>query len=507
MSVSWWLRWLVFSPVVLFVFGALLLSCTSGGGSGATPSPAPGFALTSITVANGPPPSPTPTPASPTPKITPTATPVPTAMPTTVAPAGATVNFNAQGLFVKGNKGTVTELLDLTTSASTLWTSSNPSVLVPPPTFSQGGTFTGGASGCACVLASNSNVGSQPTNVGVGTPVGTCPPCSPVTVTPGGPSGAAPAQAPHSAGVLMWTFDAGAELDGQIAVGADNSAYFITHDGVLHGLDSKGKEILHRQAGGNSPVVTAGGPVIAKSSATELAAFGADGALAWQVQIGAGGGPLAASDGVIYAAAGSDLVAVSDTGSIKWRVAVGVGAISTAVATADGVAGAVTGGDIASFATDGGLLWTFAPAGGFSGGLAFSDDAVYAGSRSGTVYAIDERTGKPLWTLATPHAVVAGPALGATGSIYFGSEAVHGVAPNGQLRWTQLAVKPDAAAMSAGGLDGVFDSGADNLAAMLGSDGNFIWTSRSFGAVAASAVAPNGTLYVGSSAGRIFAVR
>jgi outer membrane protein assembly factor BamB len=433
-------------------------------------------------------------------------------MPTTVAPGGAVVNFNAQGLFAKGVNGKDTELLDITTSG-TLWTSSNPSVLVPPANFNQGGTFTGGVPGCACVLASNSNVGSNQTNVGVGTPVGTCPPCAPVTLTPGASTGekashsAAATHPVRSAGVLMWTFDAGAELGGQIAVGADNSAYFITRDGVLHGLDSSGKEILHRQAGGHSPVVTAGGVVVAKSSATELAAFGVDGATLWQVEIGAGAGPLAASEGVIYAAAGSDLVAISETGSIKWRVAVGVGAISTAVTTADGVAGAVTGGDITSVAADGGLLWTFSPAEGFSGGLAFSDDAVYAGSRSGIVYAIDERTGKPLWTLATPHAVVAGPALGAAGAIYFGSEAVHGVAPSGQLRWTQAALKPDTAAMSAAGLDGVFDAGADNLAAMLGSDGNFIWTSRSFGAVAASTVAPNGTLYVGSSVGRIFAVR
>jgi outer membrane protein assembly factor BamB len=514
MSISWWLRWLVVSPVVLFVLGALALSCSSSGGSGATPSPSPGFGLESITVANGPPPSPTPTPASPTAKLTPTPTPVPTAMPTTVAAGGAIVNFNAQGLFVKGNKKPVTRLLDLTTSASTLWTSSNPSVLVPPANAAQGGAYAGGLPGCACVLASNSNVSSQQTNVGVSTPVGSCPPCAGAILTPGGSDAeAAPRtlvdssamQPVRSAGVLMWSFDAGADLAGQIAVGADNSAYFITRDGVLHGLDSSGKEILHRQAVGTSPVLTAGSVVIAKSSATELAAFAADGTLAWQVEIGAGAGPLAASNGVIYASAGSDLIAVTDTGSIKWRV--GVGAISTAVPTTDGVAGAVMGGDIASLAADGALLWTFAPAEGFSGGLAFADDAVYAGSRSGTVYSIDERTGKPLWTVATPHAVVAGPALGAAGAIYFGSEAVHGVASNGQLRWTQAAVKPDAAAISAGVLDGVFDAGADNLAAMLGSDGNFIWTSRSFGAVAASAVAPNGTLYVGSTAGRIFAVR
>ena len=485
----------------------MLLSCTGGGGSGAVPSPSPGFALESIIVADGAPPSPTPTPSV-TPKVTPTATPKPTAMPTTIPAAGATIGFNAQGTFVKGKN--TTELLDITTSVSTLWTSTDPTVMFP----NGNGNYTALKTGCACVLASNSNVSSQFTLIGVVTPFSSCPACAPVTVSPGSANSekvlqsaidATAAEPIQSAGVLMWTFDAGAELAGQIAVGADNSAYFITRDGVLHGLDSSGKEILHRRADGNSPVVTATGSVVAKSSATELAAFGIDGATLWHVEIGAGGGPLAASDSAIYASAGNDLVAISDAGSLKWRV--NAGAISTAAPTADGVAAAVVGGNITSVAADGGLLWTFTPAGGFSGGLAFADDVVYAGSASGRVYAIDERNGKALWTVTSPQAVVAGPAIGASGTIFFGSDAVHGVAPNGQLRWTQAALKPAPGGISAGGVDGVFDAGADNLAAMLGSDGNFIWTSRSFGLIAASAVAPNGTLYVGSSVGRIFAVR
>ena len=81
------------------------------------------------------------------------------------------------------------------------------------------------------------------------------------------------AQSSRSAGVLMWTFDAGAELRGKIAAGADGSIFFITRDGVLHGLDSSGKQVMRRDAAGSSPAVLPDGTVIAMSSKSAIAAF------------------------------------------------------------------------------------------------------------------------------------------------------------------------------------------------------------------------------------------
>ena len=116
---SRWLRWLVITPVVLFVFGAILLSCTSGGSSGGTTTGSgPDFALDAITISNGPPPTPaTPAPsATPTksPKMTPTLTPRPAATNTNVptgVPTGGMVSFDAIGTFTKGSK---TQFNDIT---------------------------------------------------------------------------------------------------------------------------------------------------------------------------------------------------------------------------------------------------------------------------------------------------------------------------------------------------------------------------------------------------------
>ena len=413
------------------------------------------------------------------------------------------------------NKGKKVEFIDLTMGVLTFWVDDNPTILIPPAPGVNGGNYTvaNGASGCTCLSASNSGVSSQFVIVGVNVDSATCPACpTPLptsTPTPKVKSAAqavsTPGASQQSAGVSMWTFDAGAELRGHIATGLAGSIYFITRNGVLHGLDASGKEIMHRQAEGLAPVVLSDGTVVAMSSASQLAAIDQAGGIKWQLDVGNGSGPVAASDTTIYASAGSDLLSVSNTGSLNWRVSAGT--VTSAATTPDGVVIASAGGGVTSIASDGAVAWKFSPAGGFSGSVAYADDVVYVGSLSGTLYALDLRTGGQIWHVNTSKPVIAGPAVSPSGTIFFGSNAVYGVMSNGQLQWTQSAAKPANGGMSAVNYDDVFDAAADSLGAMLGGEGNFIWTSRSFGTIVTTAVSPAGMLYVGNSNGRIFAVR
>ncbi len=513
MLMTRWLRWLVVSPVVLFVLGAIFLSCSGGSGSSAaTATPSPGFKLQSLVISTGAPPSPTATiTPSTTPKKktpTPTLTPRPAATSTTVTTNP--VQFNAIGTFTKKKKKK-TEFVDLTTAPLTIWTSRDPGILIPPNPGPDGGNYTIGLPGCTCVQASNSGVSSQIVSVGVLVDVGTCTaspcPISTPVVRKGVPraESTGAASAADSAGILMWSFDAGAELRGRIATGSDGSIYFITRDNILHGIDSSGKTIMYRQAEGLAPVVLANGTVIAMSSASQLAAIDPDGTPRWQLEVGAAQGPLAATDSTIYVSAGSDLLSVNVAGSLNWRVS--VGSVTSATTTPDGVVVASPGGAVTLLASDGAVVWKFTPAGGFSGSVAYADEVVYAGSLSGELYAIDGRAGTPIWHVSTAGPVVAGPAVSASGTIFFGSDAIYGVLADGQLRWTQTAVKPDRGGLSAVNFDDVFDAATGGLGAMLGSEGNYLWTSRSFGTITTTAVSPSGTLYIGNSNGRIFAIR
>lgn len=549
---SRWLRWLVVAPVVLFVFGAILLSCggnnggygtynsggTGGGGGGGRP---PGFSLQSIVIADGAPPSPTftptatatstssttntPTPsptATKTPKATPTLTPRPTALPTTImstgpdaVPTGGTVAFNAIGTFTRKTK---TKFIDITAGPLTLWTSTDNTVFQAPLSGPMGGVYTTGFAGCVCILASSGGVSSQSVAVGVYTDVDTCPACGPTatpsatpTATSSPPAGArpaassTPAASTRSAGVLMWTFDPGAELRGRIAAGAYGSIFFITRDGMLHGLNSTGKEILRREAYGSSPGVLPDGTVVAMASETTLAAIGPDGAAVWNLEIGDSAGPIAVTERAIYASVGADLVSVSTTGSLNWRVNVGL--VTSAVATPDGVVAGTSRGSVVALASDGAVVWTFQPDGGFSGAVAYAEDVVYAGSASGGVYAIDLRTGKPIWHVNSGHAVAAGPVVAPSGAIFAGTDTTYGITADGRLQWKKSSLKPGDAGLIVLGYDSMFEAATGDVGAVLMGDGSYVWTSRSFGKITTVASSPSGMLYVGTSTGRIFAVR
>jgi outer membrane protein assembly factor BamB len=533
---SRWLRWLVVTPVVFFVFGAILLSCGGGSSGTATATRAPGFSLQAITISTGAPPSPTFTPTatatgSGTPKrtpkptftktITPTLTPRPAATSTYVmstgpdpVPTGGPVAFDAIGTFTKKNK---TKFIDITAGPFTLWTSSKNTVLQAPPSGAMGGVYTTDLAGCVCILASSAGISSQPVIVGVYVPVDSCPICGPPspTATPTATSSpvagiksaasSTPGASTRNAGVLMWTFDPGAELRGRIAVGSDGSIFFITRDGVLHGLDSTGKEIMHRDAAGSSPAVLPDGTVIAMASSSALAAIRPGGDALWNLEIGDTAGPLAVSDHAIYASVGGDLVSVSTTGSLNWRV--NVGPVTSAAATSDGVVVGTSRGAVTAIASDGAVIWTFQPDGGFSGSVAYSDDVVYAGSASGGVYAIDARTGNPTWHVNSTRAVTAGPVVAPSGAIFAGAGKTFGVTADGQLHWKDSSLKPGEAGLIVLGYDGMFEAAAGDLGAVLTGDGSYVWTARSFGKITAAASSPSGMLYVGTSTGRIFAVR
>ena len=519
-----WIRWLVVvpAPVLLFAFGAIVMSCGGGGGGSATPTPGPGFALEAITLSNGGPPTPTftPTPTttptpkpSKTPKATATLTPRPAGTSTSVIGPTAvptTVAFDAIGTFKKHSK---IQFQDITTAPVTLWTSTDPNILTPPASGPNGGVYTTGIPGCVCVAASSSGIISQQLGVGVFVDVDTCPLCPTAipTATPTPKAAGAPAAlntptAPlRSAGGLMWVFDAGSELRGRIAVGANGSIFFITRDSALHGVDNSGKEFMRGSAEGSLAAVLPDGTVIAMVSKTSLGAIGRDGSVRWSVDIGASEGPLAVSDRAIYASAGGDLVSVSTSGALNWRV--GVGSASTAAMTPDGVVVGAAHGAITAVASDGAVLWKFRPAGGFSGSVAYADEVVYAGSYGGGVYAIDLRTGDQIWQANPPHSVKAGPAVAPSGTIFAGADTIYGISSEGRIRWRDATLAPLEAGLTVLGYDGVFDAAVGDIGAALMGDGNYVWTARGFGKITTASSSPSGVLYVGTSTGRIFAVR
>ena len=513
------IKWLVFAPVVAFVFGALFMSCSGGSSTQTFPPPE---VLIALLLYNGTPSTQSPTPKPTTGQVNPTPTPLMTARPaavTTSVTITSTVNFGDQGKFEVNGQSSLINFADLTSTS--LFTTDNPTVLLAPPVNAPTpGTYTGVGIGCACVKASNSNLSTDAVSVAVVAPdsapttCGACPTFRPTpTATPTAGAAAissavenAAAVAPSEAnneGILAWTFDAKAKLSGQIVAGVDGTIYFITTDHVLHAVSNQGKELLRRVASGSSPIITSNG-LIAYLNGSSLEALNPNGSLAWTAAVGSGAGPIATSGNTIYVATSSGLASVSTAGQVNWNV--NAGSIDASAATAEGIVIAATHGGLSAFAVDGASSWTFSPSGGFSGGLAAQGDTIYAGSVSGGVYAIDDRTGKVNWQASLPAAISAGPAVGDNGTIYVTAGFVYAISSSGNILWQQTGSPTADGPIVAVGAQDVFDAAADELAIVLGADGGYVWSSRSFGAITTASSAA-GIIYVGTADGKVFAVR
>jgi hypothetical protein len=94
-----------------------------------------------------------------------------------------------------------------------------------------------------------------------------------------------------------------------------------------------------------------------------------------------------------------------------------------------------------------------------------------------------------------------------SGAIFAGAGKTLGITADGQLRWKNSSLKPGDAGLIVLGSDGMFEATAGDLAAVLTGDGSSVWTARSFGKITTAASSPSGMLYVGTSTGRIFAIR
>ena len=435
-------------------------------------------------------------------------------MPTTVA-VGSQVGFNASAKFVKGAKSFVT---DITNRGSTLWTSSNTSVLGPPGPPPMGGIYQGISPGCACVDASSGGISAPPVAVSVfnSTPAVACPICPTqipptATATPRAAvigTEASPALGTSRiGGVLQWVFQAVSPLDSQLTPSPDGNLYFLTLDGNLHNVSSAGRERWSRRATGSSLAVSPDAIVYALGIDGTLVAQNATGRPLWRIDASSRVGPLAASSDAVYFQEDRQLIAAAaSSGATKWRAMAPENLTSATIADDGSVVVAAISGQVAAIAADGAPRWTFAPEGGFSGTVAARGNTVYVGSISGHIYAIDLSDGAVRWTYDTPAAVTAGPALNAQSPIFFGSDAIYGLNPDGALAWSKPLTNPVSGPIVDDGDGGVLVPLDEGISAMVNADGSFRWATRSFGHVEHAAVSPSGILYVASD-GTIYAVK
>lgn len=473
----------------------------------------------------------TPLPATPittptfTPSGTPVRTPVPKPTPTatetlgpqagpTAAAVGTQADFNAQGLFVRGHKSFVGNLV----GSDTLWTSSNNNVLQAPQPGPDG-MYQALNPGCACAVVSSGGVSSLAVSVGVVASPGDPTPVDCMCATPAFTPTATPKavlEAPdlesaqmlnaRSNGILQWIYNGASPIQSQLAPSSDGNLYFTTRDGFLHAIDDKGHERWARRSYAKSIAVSPGAVLYALAPDGSVEALDARSKALWNMSAASARGPLAASSAAVYFQEDKQLIAAASPGVVQWRANAPDEITSAALADDGTIVAASDGASVIAIASNGGRRWSFSPDGGFKGEVAVRGDSVYLGSTSGRLYALAASSGAELWHFDTSAAVIAGPVVNPTGPVFFASDATYALTADGELGWSQPSPKGPTTLLASDGAGGLFVALDAHEGVMLNSDGTSKWATRSFGQMERAAISASGVLYVAAD-GRVYAVK
>jgi outer membrane protein assembly factor BamB len=233
--------------------------------------------------------------------------------------------------------------------------------------------------------------------------------------------------------------------------------------------------------------------------------------------------PALTSDGSLYMGAESGFLALNANGTLKWSIAEDDGPVHSSPAV--GPDGTIYVGapqfrfdapGLMALNPDGTEKWTF-PTGGFVGSSpAVGDDGtIYVGSNDHTVYAVNP-DGTLKWSFPTGGSIGRSSlAVGRDGTVFVGSrdQRFYAINPDGTLKWaleTGINIDRSSPVVAADGT--IYDVLQQTLVA-ISPDGVLEWTSDGFfsqfgdeGAVSTVALGADGTLYVVSRMGKLFAI-
>lgn len=358
-----------------------------------------------------------------------------------------------------------------------------------------------------------------------------------------------------ASGELRWSTAAGTtdRVEGSAVIGPKNTVYIGADDGRVYAFNGDTGAInwattVHTAGIDSTPSLDADGTLYVGAGNSVVALHAAMGAQKWRFETAGDveSSPTLALDGTLYFGADDAKFYALDSssGTLKWYFAFPDGG-DTDSSPAIGVDGTIyIGTDIGTLyalnGQQGALKWDFSAIGEISGAPAIGlDGTVYICALNSTktqsvTYAINGLTGIQRW--AVPHASQVAPsvALGSDGTVFISGVGLPSTLDGmttpqravvwaldgntGVQKWEQYlepgsggvtAVSIDAAGvlyvqserpMTAGGLG--------KLEAIESTTGNVLWEFITNGSSNSSpAIGADGTVYVGSDDGRVYAIR
>jgi outer membrane protein assembly factor BamB len=354
-------------------------------------------------------------------------------------------------------------------------------------------------------------------------------------------------------GELRWSVPAGNadRVEGSPIVGPDGTVYIGADNGMVFALDGTTGNVLWAttiQAAGadSTPALGADGSLDVGAGHDVAALDAATGAVKWRFAT-AGDvepSPALAPDGTLYFGAddGRAYAVNSTDGTLKWSFSFPDGS-DTDSSPALGADGTVyIGSDKGTFyainGQDGALKWAFLASGEISGAPAIGKNgAVFVCSLNSAktesvCYAIDGLSGIQRWAVPHPSQSAPSAAIGADGTVFVTGVALPGVIDGlpveqravvwaldertGIQKWEQ-ALEPGSTGVTAVSIDGAgilymqaeraLGGGIGKLSALEPVTGGILWEFVTNGSSNSSpAIGADGTVYVGSDDGRVYAI-
>jgi outer membrane protein assembly factor BamB len=356
-------------------------------------------------------------------------------------------------------------------------------------------------------------------------------------------------------GNLRWSMAAGTSdrVEGSAIIGPEGTVYIGADDGKVYAFHGATGAILWvttvQTAGVDStPVLDADGLLYVGAGHSVVALEAATGSQKWRFETAGDveSSPTLAPDGTLYFGADDAKVYAlnSANGSLKWRFSFpdGSDTDSSPALSSDGTVyiGSDKGTLYALNGQHGALNWSFQAIGEISGAPAIGKDgtlyvcALNSAKTESVTYAINGLTGVQRWAVQHPSQSAPSVAIGADGTVF-----VSGVAPPGQIagvtaparavvwaldggtgapQWEHW-LEPGSAGVTAVSIDaagilyvqaepGIAAGSAGKLSALAPLSGTVLWEFVTHGSSNSSpAIGADGTVYVGSDDGRVYAIQ
>ncbi len=311
---------------------------------------------------------------------------------------------------------------------------------------------------------------------------------------------------------LKWEFNISSEILSSPVIGADGTIYFGARNGKLYAVDQNGNQKWSFETGYeivSSAAIAAGGSIYVTSKDGRLYAFNPDGSVKWVYTSGdmIEASPVIGGDGSVYIGCmDGRLIAVNADGQDKWTFTTGGLDAAVAIAADGCIYAASRDGYLYCIKPDGSAKWECKLDATPGSPAVDKDNTIYVCAGK-SLYAVNAK-GQIKFTLNLNQAreKKCSPAIAADGCIYLGADMLYRFTPGSANDWTAGIYSCSGLLVEANGNILVASDYTSGVCYVVDQTGKKIWEYQVGGVEGTPALDQDGTIYLGSRDGRLYAI-